>query len=70
MQAKEMKQEGEITTNLGIYPADIREVLQEQGIEVTPENVQKVIQHLQGIARAWASACLQDEKDWRQWIED
>ncbi len=66
---EEERDEEEITASLGLYPVDIRESLQQQDIEATPENVNKVAQHLRRIAAAWAQAQLQDVKDWREWID-
>lgn len=64
------KNNKEITAHLEIWTSDIIEKLEAQGIDPTPANIAKVAQKLRHLAMAHAQAWLQDEKDWKSWIED
>jgi hypothetical protein len=56
--------------HLGITADDVQAELTERGIQGTPQNVERVIVGISGIARAWASAALQDatKEDLEDWI--
>jgi hypothetical protein len=59
-----------LSVRLDITAEDIQAELTERGIQGTPQNVQYVIVGISGIARAWASAALQDatKEDLEGWI--
>lgn len=67
---KAYEKDEELHAGLEITPNDVKIALEEQGIEPTQDALERVCLYLEGIARDWAKATLQDEKDWKTWLEE
>lgn len=65
---KWQKGKRDLLARLDITDQDVVDVLEKHGIQATLENVEAVSRYLCGIARAWASAALQDVT--REQLED
>ena len=60
----------ELQAGLDITPNDVKKALGEQGVDPTLDNIEKACLRLEGLARDFAQAVLQDEKDWKVYLKD